>query len=278
MRKLGGLKKYMPKTRMAFLISTAAISGFPLMSGFFSKDRILHESFVMPFAFGWNITAGVIGYITAFVTAFYMFRLYYKIFEGEYLGPTDREPHETGRGITDVLWIFAAASVVVGLFGLPIAGFDLVGKWLDPIFAKGTESALKIWDMKEQHVMPWMFMGISVLIYLAGWFLARHIYLIKPGLSKALKVRYQTIYRLLWDKYRLEDAYRAIFVHTGQWLCSILWRNVDEAIIDKGLVEGTGKAAENVGTFARILQNGYIRTYALYIVLGVVILIWFSIS
>lgn len=273
MRRLGGLKKWMPATRITFLLATATIAGFPLMSAFFSKDSILHEAFVMPFAFGWNVLGGVLGYGTALLTAFYMYRLYYKTFEGEYRGPSDVEPHETGPSMTGVLWVLAVLSVVAGFVGIPFAGANLIHGFLAPVFHQGTETALEFWSMHEVPTPPWFFMLVSVLMFLGGWWAARSIFLMRPEMSQTLKVRYERLYRILWEKYRVDEAYQALFVKPGLWLCGLLWREFDEDVIDDGLVEGTGRATEWLGKVASPFQTGYLRTYALYIVLGIVALV-----
>ncbi len=273
MRRLGGLKRWMPATRMTFFIATMTIAGFPLLSAFFSKDTILHEAFVLPFAFGWNKIAGVMGYITALLTAIYMLRLYYRTFEGEYRGPSDVTPRETGPSMTWVLWILAGLSIIAGFLGIPAEGANVMKNFLDPVFSHGTEVALEFRPWHENHLPPLFFMVLSALIFVAGWWTARYIYLLKPGLSEAMKVKYQRVYRILWEKYRVDEAYQAIFIRPGHWLCGVLWRNFDEDVIDDGLVEGTGRAVDWIGTSLRPLQNGYLRTYALYIVLGIVILV-----
>ena len=273
MRRLGGLKGRMPATRMTFLLATATIAGFPLLSAFFSKDSILHESFIMPFAFGWNVLGGVLGYGTALLTAFYMYRLYYRTFEGEYRGPSEVEPHETGPSMTGVLWVLAGLSVLAGFVGIPLTGANLIHDFLSPVFQHGTEAALQFWSMHEVPSLPWFFMVVSVLMFLGGWWAARSIFLVRPEMSQGLKVRYQRLYRVLWEKYRVDEAYQALFVKPGLWLCGLLWQECDDGVIDDGLVEGTGRATDWLGKVASPFQTGYLRTYALYIVLGIVALV-----
>ncbi len=278
MRRLGGLKKYMPATRMTFLIATLTIAGFPLASAFFSKDSILHKAFVLPFASGANIFAGILGYVTAGLTAIYMLRLYYKIFEGEYRGPSDVTPHESGKNMTIPLWILAILGAIAGFIGIsngtiPGADTNLIYNYFNPVFHKGLETALEYRVWHENHLSPWPFMVLSIFVFLVGWWIARRIYLLKPEMSESIKIRYEGIYRILWDKYRVDEAYDALFVKPGHWFCGVLWKQVDQSFIDDGLVHGTGRVVEMFGNALKPLQNGYLRTYALYIVFGIVVLV-----
>jgi NADH-quinone oxidoreductase subunit L len=274
-RRLGGLKTWMPWTRWTFFVATLTISGFPLLAGFFSKDSILHEAFVLPFAFGWNITAGVIGYVTAALTAVYMLRLYYKTFEGDYKGPAEVTPHESGPSMIRPMVVLAGLSVVAGLVGIPGSKItlNLVKTFLDPVFSEGIETALNFRPWHESSLPVLSFMLLSILMFVVGYLVARNLYLLKPEELETLKLRYRGIYRMLWEKYRVDEIYQAIFVQPGQWLCAFLWKDLDEEIIDNGFVEGTGRVVDMFGRISRPLQNGYVRTYALYILVGVLILV-----
>jgi NADH-quinone oxidoreductase subunit L len=119
-------------------------------------------------------------------------------------------------------------------------------------------------------------MLISILVFLGGWWAARSIYLARPELEEALKTRFRRLHRILWEKYRLDEFYQALFIKPGYWLFGLLWRTFDEEFIDKGLVEGTGRATFRLSEIARPFQNGYIRTYAVYMLLGIVVLLWLS--
>jgi NADH-quinone oxidoreductase subunit L len=274
-RRLGGLKTWMPWTRWTFFVATLTISGFPLLAGFFSKDSILHEAFVLPFAFGWNITAGVIGYVTAALTAIYMLRLYYRTFEGDYRGPAEVTPHESGPSMIRPMVVLAGLSVVAGLVGIPGSKItlNLVKTFLDPVFSEGIETALNFRPWHESSLPVLSFMLLSILMFVVGYLVARNLYLLKPEELETLKLRYRGIYRMLWEKYRVDEIYQAIFVQPGQWLCAFLWKDLDEEIIDNGFVEGTGRVVDMFGRISRPLQNGYVRTYALYILVGVLILV-----
>jgi NADH-quinone oxidoreductase subunit L len=178
--------------------------------------------------------------------------------------------------MTSTVWILAGLSVVAGLIGIPQQNLDVVRRLLDPVFQSAREASLGFWNMRELSSQPWIFMVISILTFLGGWWAARNIYIARPELEKSLKVKYRRLYHILWEKYRVDEFYHAVFVKPGTWFFSVLWRAFDENIIDKGIVEGTGRATDRLGVILRPLQNGYLRTYALYIVLGIIALIWLA--
>jgi NADH-quinone oxidoreductase subunit L len=274
MRHLGGLKKFMPSTRMPFLIAAATLGGFPLLSAFFSKDTILHEAFNMHFVYGWNVFAGVLGFITALLTAFYSYRLYYRTFEGEYKGPADSHPHDPGKAMTTPVWILAGLSAIAGLLMVP--GKINIMDHLAPVFESGQNAAVAFWSIHEGQSPTWIFMLVSVLVFLGGWWTARNIYLLHPEIAKTLKIKYRRFYHLLWEKYRVDEFYQSFIIKPGYFLFGILWRTFDEEIIDNGIVHGTARATNRLGTTVKPFQNGFLRTYALYIILGLVLLVWLA--
>ncbi len=276
LRKLGGLKQWMPVTQRMFFVATAALAGFPLLSGFFSGSTLLHETLSQPFAFGWNVLAGVIAAVALLGTVIYSYRLYYKAFEGDFNGPTGLKPKESGWIIAGVLYILGGLAVVAGFAGFPIPGLEARGTYLTPIFDNHVRQALEFWGMTRWFSHPYVFLAISTLLFIGGFGIARRMYLVSPELQLELKVRHQRIYRALWEGFRLEEAFQAVFARPGLWFCGLLWRWMDEAFIDRGLVEGTGKATGILAGGARLFQNGYVRTYALYMLLGIALLIWLA--
>ena len=132
MRRMGGLARSMPTTWILFLIGALAISGFPFMAGFFSKDLIIESAFTNPIFR--KIPFGVLGYITAAITAFYIFRLYYSIFRGRFLGPEDSKPHEAPPVMSVPMGTLAFLCVFAGFLGWPLTNW--FGNFLEPIFGQ----------------------------------------------------------------------------------------------------------------------------------------------
>jgi len=240
LRHMGGLRKHAPVTFGTLLCAAVAIAGVPFTSGFFSKDEILlaahHHS---PLMF-W------IGVITAGMTAFYVFRAIFLAFFGQYRG--EGHPHESPAVMTLPLIGLAAGSLASGYFN--------VSKFLEPQFASPV----------EHHDM--LLVAISVAAGLAGIALAWGFYVLRPGTADRLAERLGLLYRLVYNKYFVDEIYRALVVRPlvgGSR--EVLWKSVDVGVID-GAVNGIGERARNIGAMLRRLQSGYIRSYATWVVLG----------
>jgi NADH-quinone oxidoreductase subunit L len=246
LRHMGGLRKAMPVTWFTLGIASLAISGFPFFSGFFSKDAILAAAYESaPWMF-WT------GAATAGVTAFYVFRAYFLAFYGKYRG--HHHPHESPFVMTFPLIVLAAFSLGGGFLSVP--------HWLAPMFPITEHEALQ----------P---MIISVSFGIAGILLATLIYVIQPSLSDSLKSAAGPIYTLVVNKYYVDELYAATIVRPLNLISRrVLWRGVDEGLIDTGLVNGLGKGIEAIGSVLRRWQSGSIRNYATWILAGSLLLIF----
>jgi NADH-quinone oxidoreductase subunit L len=271
MRKMGGLKSRLPVTYWTFLIATLAIAGIPPLAGFFSKDAILAGVFEHEHAVLWGI-----GLFTAGLTAFYMFRLVSLTFEGEFRGTPEQEHHlhESPPSMTVPLVILAALSVVGGWIGLPkVLGenADKFGAFLSPILlpvAITVESA--------EHALSggteWLLMGVSVAAAAAGLLIARNWYVRQQGRpAEKLAASFPSLYRLVADKFRVDELYAALIVRPFDWLARVLWKVVDVLIID-GVLNAGAFLVELAGDLLRFLQTGNVRNYALSLFLGLVAL------
>ena len=271
MRKMGGLKSRLPLTYWTFLIATLAIAGIPPLAGFFSKDAILagvfeHERWVL-----WGI-----GLFTAGLTAFYMFRLVSLTFEGGFRGTPEQEHHlhESPPSMTVPLVILAALSVVGGWIGLPkVLGenADKFGAFLSPILLP-----LAITVEGSEHVLSisaeWLLMGVSVAAAVAGLLIARNWYVRQQGRpAEKLAASLPGLYRLVADKFRVDELYDALIVRSFDWLARVLWKVVDVLIID-GILNAGAFLVELAGDLLRFLQTGNVRNYALSLFLGLVAL------
>ena len=269
MRKMGGLKHHIPITYKTFLIGTVAIAGLPPFAGFFSKDEILLESLVRGNFIYWLIAA-----IAAFFTAFYMFRLLFMTFHGE--SRVDHHVaehiHESPRNMTIPLMILAGLSFVGGFLGIP--GASAINNFLAPVFGghphteiSGTES---IGHHSEGH--PYLMMVISTAIAVAGISLAYRMYVKKPEMPGRLAERFHLIYKLLLNKYYVDEIYDVLFVKPTKIISIQLWKRVD-ALMIVGSVNGIARLVGWFGNIFRHLQTGYIRNYAFYIVAGCIFII-----
>ena len=254
MRKMGGLKSKMPITHWTFLVGALAIAGFPFLSGFWSKDEILHSAWgSSPLIYG-------IGLITAFLTAFYMFRLIFVTFYGE----SRVEPevashlHESPSVMWVPLAILAIPSALIGLllgWGGPDSWFHHFTK---SVFPEAHHDA-------SGNVI--VFMLISSVVGLAGIAFAWTRY------SKRVPSDEPTgaLHRLLTNKYYIDEVYNALIVQpvkNGSHF--LLWKLVDTGIID-GIVNGVAAIIRFIGGLLRRLQTGLVQVYIVSMVLGIVI-------
>ncbi len=275
MDHMGGLKKYMPSTRWTYLIGAAAIAGVPLLSGFFSKDEILHSAAASGHWLLWAV-----GLITAGLTAFYMFRSYFLTFEGDFRGSHEQEHHlhESPASMTIPLWILAIGAVFAGYVGIPkmlSAGRDLnwFHNWLDPVIAvpRGMQTG-------EPNVGPgleWGLLLITVLIAFAGIYIAWANYGDNKGLARGQHwaARLPVLHRLLLNKWYVDEIYDWAIVKPLAAVSRFLWKVVDTFIID-GAINAGAFLTELTGDVGRFSTTGNVRNYALYFFLGVVVLFY----
>ncbi|GMU96388.1 NADH-quinone oxidoreductase subunit L [Ignavibacterium album] len=275
-QRYGGLKKYMPQTAITFLIAALAISGIPPLSGFFSKDEILWYSFSNGSFILW-----LVGVITALMTAFYMFRLYFLTFEGKERFGHDKHHHESPKVMTIPLIILAVLSVIGGFVGIPEVFSGEHGNqfhnWLAPIF-KDADRKLMHFGL-HSHFEEILLMVISVIGASASILLARYIYLKKPEIASRTASRFKGVYNLLWNKYFIDEIYDAVIVSPTVMISkNVLWKIADNRIID-GTVNGAAKLIEILSATIRKVQTGVAQLYALVMVLGIAAaLLWIILS
>ncbi|RPI10559.1 MAG: NADH-quinone oxidoreductase subunit L, partial [Zetaproteobacteria bacterium] len=228
LRKMGGLRALMPITAATFFLASLANAGIFPLAGFWSKDQILHAAIGSGHVWLWAL-----GALGAFGTAFYMFRLYFLIFEGR--SRVDRDvlhhAHESPKVMTVPLAILGFFTVVAGFFGYSTSHSPYYS-FVEPVFRAAGHAA-------EHHGPSELLMAvISVAIAVVGIALAYQMYLRRPGLADRLAERFRGLYTLLWNKYWVDELYDAVFVDFGKRLCHRLW-GVDAKAVD-GAVNGAG--------------------------------------
>ncbi|MCL4540191.1 MAG: NADH-quinone oxidoreductase subunit L [Bacteroidetes bacterium] len=272
LRDMGGLKAYMPGTYKAYLIACLAISGIPPFSGFFSKDEILGS------AFGSSFILWLIGAITAFLTAFYIFRLFVLAFEGKPRFDVHHlHVHEAPKVMLIPMWILAILSLVGGWIGIPAAlgGGENFDKFLDPVFESAKAKLPTAFFMGAGT--EYLLMAISVLLGIGGIYLVYAAYLKRPEISAKLKKAAGDFYEILLNKYYIDEIYNAVIVKPIIYVSErYLWHGVDEVMID-GSVNGTGKSVRFFGRVLRKIQTGFVQNYALAFVIGIIIMVGFLI-
>jgi NADH-quinone oxidoreductase subunit L len=244
LRKMGGLYKHMKVTAITLLCASFAISGFPGTSGFFSKDAILSAAYGRAPWIYW------VGVFTAGLTAFYVFRAWFMAFTGQYRG--DKHPHESPLIMTGPLMVLAALALGGGFINIP--------RWLEPMFPE---------TGGENPVLVWTSAGVGMVGILLAWV----FYVKAPDLPGKFASALGGLYRLVLDKYRIDEVYNALVVRPlVDGSRTVLWRGMDASVID-GAVNGVGARARGMGAVMRLAQSGYIRSYAAWVVLGSVLLL-----
>jgi NADH-quinone oxidoreductase subunit L len=293
MRKMGALWGKIPTTAKTFLVASIAIAGIPPLAGFFSKDAILGH------AFEYNKFLWLIGFITAGMTAFYMFRLVNMTFFGQ--SRVDHEVehhiHESPSSMTVPLVILAVLATIGGWVGWPesLGGSDRFTKFLEPVMAKHVEEGAEAAAVSSAS-MEYLLMLLSVLIACGGIWLAYRWYIQRPEVPGKIAAASPFLYNLLYNKYYVDQLYDAMFVNRMKDLALTLGAfdvnfinglGVDgsgwvtritssiSGVWDSWIVDGlVNLAARIVWLFSwpvRMLQTGRVSRYALLMLLGVLI-------
>ena len=296
MRKMGGLWRKIPWTWATMLIATCAIAGIPPLAGFFSKDEILWRAYQASWAY-W-----LVGVVTAFLTSFYMFRLMYMTFSGEYRGDAetahahDDHAHGHGHGHGGVhespavmivpLVILAFLSFFGGFVGVPgsLGGHNQFDRFLGPVFRSSTpvvnaaheqpgeaappEQTTEGTEPETGHATEITFTAISVGAGLLGLFLAWLLYKRSPDLPDRIADSLHSLYSAVAHKYWIDELYAAIFVKPLIVISSVVfWRGIDRGVIDATL-DGSAETAKEVSDNLRHMQSGNLRSYAGWIAIG----------
>ena len=312
MRKMGGLRQRIPVTFWTMTMGVFAIAGIPPFAGFFSKDEILYQTFASPSPLGKLLW--LVGLVTAGMTSFYMFRLWFKTFFGRqrfeeqpasaHLTPdahhaaghqssradqhagshVHEDEHDEGQSahphpVHESPWIMLAPlvvlailSVIGGWVGIPAAlgGHNEIEHFLDPVFAStaALHGASAVNADNASHGLELGLATLSVLVALAGAFIAYLFYYKQPGSAAALARRFPAPYRLVENKFYVDELYSfAIFTPLLAFSRLILG-----LLFDKGLVSGFGSGSSagvrGLGSLTRRIQSGNIRSYAGWLALG----------
>jgi NADH-quinone oxidoreductase subunit L len=292
MRRMGGLRTRTPITFWTMTAGVFAIAGIWPFAGFFSKDEILYQTFASPNAIGKLLWA--VGLITAGMTSFYMFRLWFKTFFGElrfdpaqasgHGSHVHEDEHDEGQaahphGVHESPWIMlgplailAVLSVVGGWVGVPAAlgGSNHFEHFLDPVFAStaAMHGASALNADQVSHGLERGLAVISLLVAAAGFYAAYVLYYRKRGTATELALRARPAYETLENKYWVDEMYQSFLVLP----LLMFTRGVLQLIFERGVVNGSGRASAMVtrgfAWFARKQISGNIRSYAGWLAIG----------
>jgi NADH-quinone oxidoreductase subunit L len=269
MRRMGGLRKALPITFLTFLIGCLAISGIPPFSGFFSKDEILAH------AFEHSKPLWAIGLVTAFLTAFYMFRLLFLTFFGEFRGTEEQKHHlhESPATMTLPLVVLAILAAVGGFMNAPLFLHKAyLADFLAPLFAYSRQVNPEAFGAELDHATEFMLIGVSVAVALAGIILAYVMYVVRKARPAEDEQQRGFLENLVYHKYYVDELYNTLFVKPSMFLSRGLYDFVEKRVVD-GTVNGVGRGVFGGSQLLRNLQTGRVETYLLLMVLGIVVVL-----
>jgi NADH-quinone oxidoreductase subunit L len=291
MDRMGGFRRAMPFTFVTFTIGALTLAGFPFTAGFFSKDEIL--------AFAINrgdfyVVLAIFGYFGAFLTAFYAFRMVFRVFYGEPVAeareleaghlahgdpvnPMTGEPEDTDVGfpgpehfVAEQAWPMKAAmaplallSIVGGVVSIPGVS-DILEKFLEPTFADS-----RFHDTAPTDSAEWLGLALGGAISIIGIGLAWWVYIREPGTATRVRERYARVHTFLVNKWYFDELYEAMFVRPIATIGGFSRRVIETDFVQGTIVGGATGVVRVGSSFARAIQTGYLRAYALLLLLGV---------
>ena len=274
MRNMGGLKRSMPVTWALMWIATLAIAGFPLLSGFFSKDEILAAAFGRAHMGGayasWYYLFYAMGLAAALLTAIYMARMMAMTFHGENrTGAKEREHlHEAPWIMTGPLVVLGVLSLVGGVINLPafVGGHHWLDTWLDPV----TRVGKRLMPVEMPHgTIEYGLVGAAVAIGIVGLVIG-YFTTVRARTVPAHDAPAEAgFWRVLYHKYYIDELYDALVVRPTMWISRVLlWRVMDQGVIDGVAVNGSAKLSRGLGWLGSRLQTGQVGMYVVLFLVG----------
>jgi NADH-quinone oxidoreductase subunit L len=270
MRNMGGLKQYMPATFWVMVIATLAIAGVPPLSGFFSKDEILAAAFARGDDRPIYYVFYAMGILAALLTAFYMARLLTMTFLGENrTGEQEKHHlHDAPLVMTAPLVVLAVLSAIGGIINLPplVGGGAALEHWLEPV----TAQAQQFFALHLPHGQTEYFLvGGAVLVGVLGLFAGYRATLARQPVPAADAPDDTGLARVLNRKYYVDEIYDAVIVRPVLWLSrTVLWRVVDQGVVDGAAVNGTARLSRGLGWLGSRLQTGQVGVYVVFFLVG----------
>jgi len=295
-RNMGGLRKYMPVTWIVSLLGSLALIGTPFFSGFYSKDLIIEAVKHSELAgSGFAYAAVMVG---VFVTAFYSFRMYFLVFHGKERfdasghghghdaahghgdhGHGDHHggpPHESPAVVTLPLVLLAIPSVLIGLYTV---GPMVFGDFFEGVIRVDGARHGAMAELAA-HFHGWAAMGVHALMTPVFWLAAAGVaaayycYMVNPALPAAIQRSFSGVHRVLENKYYLDRFNEVFFAGGARSVGTGLWKVGDQALIDGVAVNGSARLVGWVAGALRWIQSGFIYHYAIAMIVGVAVLVW----
>ena len=265
-RRMGGLKGKLPVTHATFLIGTLAIAGIPPFAGFFSKDEILAATY------GSSLPMFALLSITSVLTAVYMFRLYWLVFYGEFRGTEHQRTHlhESPVSMTFPLIVLAVLSTLGGFLGMPeiFHAPHLFSEFLAPVIWKSGAH-------HPSHTFEYILIGFSVAILILIYILTKNTYVKNQTLPEEDDAIPAGMPRMLTNKYYVDELYHAVITKPLDAISAFAYKFIEGGLID-GVVNGTGKALNGFSGLLRYSQTGNIGGYIFSMVIGIILILLFT--
>ena len=268
-RNMGDLWKKMPVTWFAMVVGTLALTGFPFLSGFYSKDAIIEFAFLKGTNVGY-FAAGI-GIMTAVLTALYSWRLIFKTFHGKFNNKnlSKSEIHESGLTITIPLLLLVVGSIFSGfLFKEFLIGHDYNNFWRDSILIleKFDHSGIPLWLLVITPFFVTILIPVSFFLYIK-----------KTNVLDGFVLKYKSLYNFLLNKWYFDELYNQIIIKPTKFIGSFFWEKGDIKIIDRLGPDGISKIIKIISNKSSKFQSGYIYDYAFIMLIGLSLLLTFFI-
>ena len=268
-RNMGGVRKKLPYTYILMLIGTLALTGFPFLSGFYSKDAIIEFAYFKNSVLG-NYAA-FIGIFTAFLTAIYSWRLFFKTFHGSYNNKkiSIKETHESPIVMLIPLFFLGIGAIFTGfLFKETFIGHHSNDFWQNSIFFLN--------EINHDHIPLWLLL-ITPILVVAAIPISFYYFIINTKILEEFKNTNLPLYNFLLNKWYIDELYSSIFVKPIKKLGFIFWKIGDQGIIDRFGPDGVSKIIKMISNKAGKFQTGYIYDYAFVMLIGLSILLTYLI-
>ena len=289
MRNMGGLRKYIPWTAAAMTVGTLALTGFPFLAGYFSKDAIIESAFAAKHGFATDY-AFVLLILAACMTSFYSWRLYFMTFEGkprwgadahaahghddhghaahahdDHGHGHDHTPHESPLVMMIPLAVLSLGAIAAGFaFKEAFIGHDYEHFWKSALFT-GKENHI----LHAMHEVPGWVVASPFIAMVIGFLIAVYLYVIRTDLPAKMAARQPILYNFLLNKWYFDEIYDAIFVRPALWIGRFLWKKGDGATIDGLGPDGVSARVVDVTNRVVKLQTGFLYHYAFSMLAGV---------
>ena len=264
--KMGGVRKKLPYTYILMLIGTLALTGFPFLSGFYSKDAIIEFAYLKGNSVG--ISAAFVGVITALITSIYSWRLIFKTFHGNYNNRKINfdQIHESPLIMIIPLFVLAIGAIFSGIIFKEL----FIGH--ETSYEFWNKSILFLEPLSQKHPPNWFLFLTPILVIIAIPF-SFYIFVINKKIVDTIVDMNRPIYQFLTNKWYFDDIYEYLFVNPSKMIGLFFWKKIDGSVIDKFGPDGISALIKNFSIKAVKFQSGYIYQYAFIMLLGISLLL-----